>query len=73
VLDHFDRLAPLYDRVIGPPNPARLQTLLDLPTPGRLLDAGGGTGRVTAQLRSLRGAYNPLDFLSNVHYNVSVT
>jgi ubiquinone/menaquinone biosynthesis C-methylase UbiE len=61
MLDHFDLLAPLYDWVIGPPNPARLQTLLDLPTPGRLLDAGGGTGRVTAQLRGLAGEVVLLD------------
>lgn len=61
MLDHFDLLAPLYDRVIGPPDPARLQTLLDLPTPGRLLDAGGGTGRVTAQLCGLAGEVVLLD------------
>ncbi|MFV9505344.1 MAG: class I SAM-dependent methyltransferase [Oscillochloridaceae bacterium umkhey_bin13] len=53
MLDHFDLLAPLYDRVIGPPDPAHLRELLGLPTAGRLLDAGGGTGRVTAQLCGL--------------------
>lgn len=61
MLDHFDLLAPLYDRVIGPPDPARLRALLDLPIAGRLLDAGGGTGRVTAQLRGLAGELVLLD------------
>jgi demethylmenaquinone methyltransferase/2-methoxy-6-polyprenyl-1,4-benzoquinol methylase len=53
MLDHFGFLAPYYDRVIGPPNPARLQELLRLPAAGRLLDAGGGTGRVSSQLLPL--------------------
>jgi demethylmenaquinone methyltransferase/2-methoxy-6-polyprenyl-1,4-benzoquinol methylase len=51
VIDHFDLLAPLYDRVIGAPDPARLRELLHLPTAGRLQDAGGGTGRLASQLR----------------------
>ena len=51
MLDHFGFLAPYYDRVIGPPDPVRLQSLLRLPVAGRLLDAGGGTGRVSSQLR----------------------
>jgi demethylmenaquinone methyltransferase/2-methoxy-6-polyprenyl-1,4-benzoquinol methylase len=47
---HFDLIAPLYERVIRPPDPERLRQLLDLPGPGWLLDAGGGTGRVAALL-----------------------
>jgi demethylmenaquinone methyltransferase/2-methoxy-6-polyprenyl-1,4-benzoquinol methylase len=46
-------LAPIYDRVIGPPDPARLRELLGLPAAGWLLDAGGGTGRVSSLLRPL--------------------
>lgn len=61
MLDHFDLLAPLYDRVIGPPDHAQLRTLLGLPTAGRLLDAGGGTGRATAQIRSLAREFVLLD------------
>ena len=61
VIDHFDLLAPLYDRLIGPPDSAQLRRLLDLPPHGRLLDAGGGTGRVTAQLRPLVGELVLLD------------
>jgi demethylmenaquinone methyltransferase/2-methoxy-6-polyprenyl-1,4-benzoquinol methylase len=52
---HFDFLAPVYDRAIGPPDPDQLSRLLRLPTDGRLLEAGGGTGRVAAQLRPLVG------------------
>jgi SAM-dependent methyltransferase len=55
MLDHFDILAPVYDRLIGPPDPARLTALLRLPTDGWLLDAGGGTGRVAAGLRPFVG------------------
>ena len=36
--------------MIGPPDPARLVSLLNLPVNGNLLDAGGGTGRVSSQL-----------------------
>lgn len=53
MFDHFDWLAPIYDRVIGPPDVSRLQRLLKLPVEGVLLDAGGGTGRVSSQLLPL--------------------
>lgn len=55
MVDHFDLLAPIYDRLISPPDTTRLQVLLRLPTAGWMLDAGGGTGRVTAQLQPLVG------------------
>ncbi|GIW00127.1 class I SAM-dependent methyltransferase [Roseiflexus sp.] len=55
MFDHFDILAPVYERVIAPPEPTRLKTLLRLPTDGWLLDAGGGTGRVAATLRPFVG------------------
>jgi len=48
-LDHFSLLAPFYDRIFAGLNPARLRELLALPA-GRLLDVGGGTGRVSAAL-----------------------
>jgi ubiquinone/menaquinone biosynthesis C-methylase UbiE len=51
--DHFDFAALFYDRVIGRSDLDRFRTLLRLPTPGRLLDAGGGTGRVSSALRPL--------------------
>ncbi len=53
MIDHFGFLAPLYDRIIPSPDINRLRERLRLPTPGRLLDAGGGTGRVSSQLRHL--------------------
>jgi len=50
MFDHFRLIAPLYDRFFAPPDPARLLEALGLPAAGRLLDIGGGTGRVAAQL-----------------------
>jgi ubiquinone/menaquinone biosynthesis C-methylase UbiE len=47
---HFDFLAPIYDRVIRLPEGDRLATAAALPTTGRLLDAGGGTGRIGQSL-----------------------
>lgn len=51
MLDHFGFLAPFYERFIPPPDPERWKELLNLPIAGSLLDAGGGTGRVSGQLR----------------------
>jgi demethylmenaquinone methyltransferase/2-methoxy-6-polyprenyl-1,4-benzoquinol methylase len=59
MLDHFGWLAPFYERAIPPPKLALWQKLLRLSDDGpngrsrngRLLDIGGGTGRVSAQLR----------------------
>jgi SAM-dependent methyltransferase len=50
---HFDFLAPIYDRVIPPPEAAPLRQRLRLPAPGRLLEVGGGTGRVAALMRPM--------------------
>lgn len=54
-LDHFGLLAPHYDRFIRPADVARLADLVGLPTPGRLLDVGGGTGRVAQALTGQAG------------------
>jgi ubiquinone/menaquinone biosynthesis C-methylase UbiE len=53
MFSHFDIIAPFYDRVIHKLDLNRLVDLLKLPARGRLLDAGGGTGRVSSRLRSL--------------------
>jgi demethylmenaquinone methyltransferase/2-methoxy-6-polyprenyl-1,4-benzoquinol methylase len=53
--DHFDVIAPLYERVIPPAIVSRLVELAGLPIAGRLLDAGGGTGRVAQALRGQAG------------------
>lgn len=52
-LDHFGLLAPLYDRLIRAPDTGTLARLAALPAPGRLLDVGGGTGRIAQPLVSL--------------------
>jgi demethylmenaquinone methyltransferase/2-methoxy-6-polyprenyl-1,4-benzoquinol methylase len=46
----FDLIAPMYDRLISAPDPGKIIALLDLPTDGVLLDAGGGTGRMASHL-----------------------
>jgi demethylmenaquinone methyltransferase/2-methoxy-6-polyprenyl-1,4-benzoquinol methylase len=50
---HFDLLAPVYDRVIRQPDLTPLIRLAGLPTAGRLLDAGGGTGRIARGLAGM--------------------
>lgn len=52
MLDHFDLIASIYDRLIGPPDTGRLKQLLRLPATGWLLDGGGGTGRVSSHLKA---------------------
>ncbi len=49
--DHFDFIAPLYNKA---GEYSSLETMIEaaaLPTDGLLLDAGGGTGRVASTLR----------------------
>ena len=56
IFDHFSFLAPFYDRVIKPRDPEHLVRLLGLPVDGHLLDAGGGTGRVSQALQEYAGS-----------------
>jgi len=51
--DHFSLAAAVYDRLIGPPEMDRMKRLLRLPARGWLLDAAGGTGRVSAAAAGL--------------------
>jgi ubiquinone/menaquinone biosynthesis C-methylase UbiE len=51
--DHFDLIAPFYDRALPQREDELLITLIGLPLDGVLLDAGGGTGRIGAALRPL--------------------
>lgn len=46
-LDHFGLLAPVYERVISRVSLEQLLGLLELAPESRLLDVGGGTGRVS--------------------------
>jgi ubiquinone/menaquinone biosynthesis C-methylase UbiE len=50
---HFEWLAPIYDRFAPPARIDKLRELLRPPPAGRLLDAGGGTGRISFPLRPL--------------------
>lgn len=47
LIDHFNLLAPIYEIFIKPKKPEELMARMDLPVEGALLDAGGGTGRVS--------------------------
>lgn len=53
ILDHFGVIAPFYDRVIRLRTAEKLIEAANLPVEGALLDAGGGTGRVSAALRGM--------------------
>ena len=66
MLDHFDLIASFYERVIPPPDPAELTALLRLPIAGCMLDAGGGTGRVSAALRGMVGTLVVSDLSHNM-------
>jgi|WetSurSiteA1Bulk_404760.scaffolds.fasta_scaffold00610_3 ubiquinone/menaquinone biosynthesis C-methylase UbiE len=52
-INHFDFLAPLYDRLIKPVDPTKMSKLVGLPVRGNLLDVGGGTGRISYSLRDM--------------------
>ena len=55
MFDHFDLLAPVYERLIPPPDPEVLGSLLGLSAEHGLLDAAGGTGRVSGALAGSAG------------------
>ena len=52
--DHFDFAAPLFSRASYSSLPVMLEQA-NLPTPGRVLDTGGGTGRVANAIREHAG------------------
>ena len=52
--DHFDLIAPIFSRV-GYSSLEMMLAQADLPTPGRVLDVGGGTGRVASAIREHAG------------------
>ncbi len=55
IFDHFEVLAPFYERVIKARHPEQLIQLAGLPVDGALLDAGGGTGRISQNLAGYAG------------------
>ncbi len=54
--DHFDILAPIYERVIPASSTESMLRELDPKPACRLLDAGGGTGRVSGFLQAHVGS-----------------
>lgn len=53
--DHFDFLAPHYERFIQPKDPSGLWRMAALPVKGAVLDVGGGTGRIAQFLTQMAG------------------
>ncbi len=54
-LDHFGILAPFYETFIHPGEPTKLKSLVPDNPRGILLDAGGGTGRISQFLHGKAG------------------
>jgi ubiquinone/menaquinone biosynthesis C-methylase UbiE len=52
ILDHFGLLAPFYDRIFPTVGTAEWTELLNPPIGSRLLDVGGGTGRIAGALQA---------------------
>ncbi len=65
MFDHFNFLAPIYDRAIPFSRLAEMLRIVNLPIMGTLLDAGGGTGRVACALSSYVGLAIVADFSSS--------
>jgi demethylmenaquinone methyltransferase/2-methoxy-6-polyprenyl-1,4-benzoquinol methylase len=55
IFDHFSFIAPFYDRVFKPGERDWLFELVGLPVAGLLLDAGGGTGRISQSIGDQAG------------------
>ncbi len=64
--NHFDILAPFYDRLIRPAEETPLVQLMDLPVGGDLLDLGGGTGRASASFTEHAGRVIVADASQNM-------
>ena len=55
LLDHFGWVAPFYEKFIQLREPEKTIRRLGLPVEGAILDAGGGTGRVSESFRGQAG------------------
>jgi ubiquinone/menaquinone biosynthesis C-methylase UbiE len=62
MFDHFDFLAPFYDRAMPFSRLELTLKMVALPVDGLLLDVGGGTGRVASALRPYVRAALVADF-----------
>lgn len=56
VFDHFGFIAPFYERAIPLRDVNKMIQLIGLPIQGALLDAGGGTGRVSKAIKDYAGS-----------------
>jgi ubiquinone/menaquinone biosynthesis C-methylase UbiE len=52
LIDHFGLIAPYYDQWLQSTDQDRLRSILDLSFSAKVLDAGGGTGRISQWLRA---------------------
>jgi demethylmenaquinone methyltransferase/2-methoxy-6-polyprenyl-1,4-benzoquinol methylase len=55
LIEHFDIIAPYYDRIFSSNHSEKLYELIELPISGSLLDAGGGTGRISDKFKNEAG------------------
>jgi len=71
IFDHFGIAAPIYDRVFRSRNSEKLIELTDLPVSGMLLDAGGGTGRISYALTEFASKIIVADLSLDMLYRAS--
>jgi len=75
-LDHFNLIAPYYDGWFQSTGLENLRSNLDLPVSGMILDAGGGTGRVSQLLQGTAASFVVADIsigmLKQVHHKGSL-
>lgn len=60
--NHFDRLAPFYDRFFKLGDPSHIIGIVGLPIKGKILDAGGGTGRVSETMIGMADSIIIVDY-----------
>ncbi len=56
LFDHFGFIAPFYERAIPVRDTEKLIRIFGLPVQGGLLDAGGGTGRISKVIKDYVGS-----------------
>ena len=71
LFDHFSLLAPYYEHFIKLRDPHKLIRIAKLPIDGALLDAGGGTGRVTQSFKGLASSLVVVDLSSKMLVHAS--
>jgi len=64
--NHFDILAPFYEKVVQPGERFEFWKLVDMPECGSLLDVGGGTGRVSQSVIGSKQSVTVADVSCNM-------